>query len=108
LATINGVAADAPLAPGMHLLLPGRTDSAVAQDLPARTPPETSSGSLTVRAGDTLSSIAHRHGVRVDDLLRWNGLSRTATLRLGQRLRLSDSEHALGGAATAAAAPATP
>jgi membrane-bound lytic murein transglycosylase D len=110
LATINGVAADAPLAPGTHLLLPGRTDSAVAQELPLHAPQEASSGTLIVRAGDSLWSIAHRHGVRIDDLLRWNGLSRTATLRLGQHLRLSDSERALGGAVnvTAAAAPATP
>jgi membrane-bound lytic murein transglycosylase D len=108
LATINGVAADASLAPGTHLLLPGRPDSSVTQDLPAHAPQEASSGVLTVHAGDTLWSIAHHHGVRVDDLLRWNGLSRTTTLRLGQHLRLEATEHAAGGAATVAAAPATP
>ena len=109
LATINGVAADASLPPGTHLLLPGRTDTAVAQELPAHAPQEASPGTLTVHAGDTLWSIAHRHGVRIDDLLRWNGLSRTATLRLGQHLRLAAGEGALvGGATTAAAAPATP
>ena len=64
--------------------------------------------SYTVRKGDTLWSIAHHHDVRIEDLLRWNGLSRTATLRLGQHLRFDAREHTLGGAATAAAAPATP
>jgi membrane-bound lytic murein transglycosylase D len=108
LATINGVAADAPLAPGTHLLLPGRTDGAVTQELPTRTPREASSGILTVRAGDNLWSIAHQHGVSIDDLLRWNSLSRTSTLHLGQHLRIDAGEHALGGAATAATAPATP
>jgi membrane-bound lytic murein transglycosylase D len=108
LATINGVAADAVLAPGTRLLLPGRGDSTVTQELPARAQREAASSVVTVLAGDTLWSIAHRHSVHVDDLLRWNGLSRTATLRLGQRLRLDASEDTLGGATTAAAAPATP
>ena len=41
-----------------------------------------------VHAGDTLWSIAHRAGVRIADLLSWNGLHSDATLHLGQRLRL--------------------
>ncbi len=42
----------------------------------------------TVRSGDNLSVIAARFRVRVGDLTRWNGLSRTAILRPGQRLTL--------------------
>jgi LysM repeat protein len=80
----------------------------VAQELPTHAPLEASSGTLTVHAGDTLSSLARRHGVRIEDLLRWNGLSRSATLHLGQRLRLTANEQGLGGATTAAAAPAIP
>jgi membrane-bound lytic murein transglycosylase D len=95
LATINGHQADAQLAPGTRLLLPGLakdTDIAVAEPAPAAAddvftePPE----SLVVHAGDTLWDIAHRYGLHVDDLLRWNGLTRNATLRLGQHLLLNE------------------
>ena len=46
-------------------------------------------GTVVVHAGDTLWDIARRYGLHVDDLLRWNGLTRNTTLRLGQRLLLS-------------------
>lgn len=99
LATINGLKADTPLAPGTRLLLPGLakdTDLAVAEPAPAPTddsfaePPE----SLVVHAGDTLWDIARRYGLHVDDLLRWNGLPRSATLHLGQHLLLNEPDQA--------------
>lgn len=42
-------------------------------------------GNYRVRQGDTLSGIAKRHGVKVSQLKRWNGL-RSDRLRIGQRL----------------------
>lgn len=42
----------------------------------------------TVRAGDTLSSISKKYGVKVSDLQRWNGL-RGTTIQTGQRLTVS-------------------
>ena len=95
LATVNGVKADAALPPGTRLLLPGMakdTDLAVAEPAPPSgddslaEPPD----SLVVHAGDTLWDIAHRYGLHVDDLLRWNGLTKNATLRLGQHLLLNE------------------
>jgi LysM repeat protein len=44
--------------------------------------------SHTVVAGDTLSQIAEKHGVRTADLKRWNGI-KTDTIRLGQVLRIT-------------------
>ncbi|NKB47187.1 MAG: LysM peptidoglycan-binding domain-containing protein [Legionellales bacterium] len=42
-----------------------------------------------VRAGDTLSHIAKRHGVRVSDLQRWNPqVKQSGVIRPGQRLRV--------------------
>ena len=41
-----------------------------------------------VRSGDSLWTIARRHGTTVKKLLRWNALSADAVLRPGQRLRL--------------------
>ncbi len=42
----------------------------------------------TVRRGDTLSSIARRHGVSTKDLARWNGLKTSSRIKTGQRLSL--------------------
>lgn len=44
--------------------------------------------SYTVRRGDTLSSIARRHGVSTKDLARWNGLKTKSRIHAGQRLTL--------------------
>ena len=42
-----------------------------------------------VRKGDTLSKIAQRHGVSVNELCRLNNIKRTTILRLGQLIRYS-------------------
>jgi membrane-bound lytic murein transglycosylase D len=39
----------------------------------------------TVRSGDYLGKIAHKYGVRVVDVKKWNGLS-SSNLKVGQRL----------------------
>ncbi|MHA7284219.1 LysM peptidoglycan-binding domain-containing protein [Arthrobacter sp. TMS2-4] len=62
-------------------------------------------GVYTVTSGDTMGTIAAKHGVNLDALLATNGLSYASVIYPGQQLRLS------GGAATnvavsAAAVPA--
>ena len=42
-----------------------------------------------VAGGDSLWAIARRHGVSLTELLSWNGLSPSAVLRPGQRIRLA-------------------
>lgn len=42
-----------------------------------------------VRSGETLSTIAKKHGTTIDKLCRLNGIKRTTTLRIGQVLRCS-------------------
>ncbi len=42
-----------------------------------------------VKSGDTLGAIARRYGVSVDRICRYNNISKTSTLRIGQRLRYS-------------------
>jgi murein DD-endopeptidase MepM/ murein hydrolase activator NlpD len=49
--------------------------------------------SITVRSGDTLSSLSKRHGVSISQLRSLNGLS-SDRLRVGQTLRLSSSSSA--------------
>jgi|WetSurMetagenome_2_1015567.scaffolds.fasta_scaffold27996_2 lipoprotein NlpD len=41
-----------------------------------------------VKRGDTLSKIAHRHGLKASDLATWNGLRPPYQLHAGQILRL--------------------
>lgn len=47
-----------------------------------------SSPTYTVRAGDTITGIAIRHGLRTVDLLEWNGLYWSSTIYPGQELTL--------------------
>lgn len=44
----------------------------------------------TVARGDTLSSIAHRYGLRTEQLLRWNRLNTRSLIKPGTVLRLAD------------------
>lgn len=57
------------------------------------------SGVHTVRAGDSIYKLSRQHGIPVEELLRRNGLEETATLKIGQEIRLG------GGSAAVAAAP---
>jgi membrane-bound lytic murein transglycosylase D len=56
---------------------------------PASKPAPAKSASHTVRSGETLSGIGRRYGISVADLARWNGMSRSRPLRVGERLRLT-------------------
>jgi LysM repeat protein len=42
----------------------------------------------TVRAGDTLSSIASRFGTTVDQIKALNGLGSSSVIRIGEVLRI--------------------
>lgn len=55
---------------------------------PAATPNRTQDA-YVVRAGDSLWTIARRHGLALSDLLRWNRLEASAVLQPGQRIRLT-------------------
>jgi LysM repeat protein len=57
------------------------------------------SGVHTVRSGDSIYKLSRQHGIPVEELLRRNGLEETATLKIGQEIRLG------GGSAAVAAAP---
>jgi len=80
LAAANGIRNPRSLRPGQVLELPragGRTARAAAA-------PRT----YTVRSGDTLYSIAQRHGVTSSAIAELNGLRDRHKLSIGQRLRL--------------------
>ena len=67
------------------------------QSAPAQTAVRTAAASApayTVKAGDTITGIAIRQGLRTVDLLTWNGLSWSSTIYPGQVLRLAASASA--------------
>ena len=43
-----------------------------------------------MRAGETVGEIAERYGVGQSVLIRANGLGRSATIRVGQRLKIPE------------------
>lgn len=65
---------------------PARADSSAAVPATPKVPAE---GVHTVQRGETLYSIAARYGIDVRELARWNGISDTSVLSVGQTLRLT-------------------
>ena len=92
--------------PGTVLRIPGGSGTAAAVPAPAPSGAPSSSssgGSVTVRAGDTLSHLAVRHGVTVQALVSTNRISDSRLIYPGQVLRLPGS-----GSPAGASAPARP
>jgi len=83
LASANGVRNPNSLKAGQRLSIPGTGRTAAAT--PAA---KASARTYTVRKGDTLSSIARRHGVSVKDLVAANNLASKGHIRAGQKLRV--------------------
>lgn len=83
----NGLASTR-LKPGQRLALASSTRSAPAKVARQEKP---SADVHVVRKGDSLYSIARRHGMAVDDLKRINDLTNTR-LKIGQRLALASPE----------------
>jgi len=71
----------------------------------ARPVAQPAGGSYKVQRGDTLYSIAFRHGVDYRDLAGWNGIGAPYTIFVGQDLRLSPKSQAVASRPTAAAPP---
>lgn len=86
LAKWNGMAPGDTLKPGKRLVIwkkGSATVAAVGEDREV-----IRRVTYTVRSGDSLSRIASRFSVGVNEIVRWNGLSRNAILRPGKSLKL--------------------
>lgn len=59
---------------------------------PGQQPQAPSGGGATIQSGDTLSKIAARHGVSVEDLAKANGISDPNRIRAGQTLTIPGQE----------------
>lgn len=62
----------------------------VKQEEPAATPETPGTGGVhKIVKGDTLAGLSSKYGVSVDDLLKWNKLTKKSRLNIGQEIRLS-------------------
>jgi murein DD-endopeptidase MepM/ murein hydrolase activator NlpD len=86
----NHLSAGTTLQTGWQILVPRRMDSAPADDEPD--PGSPADGMYEVQAGDTLSEIAARFSVPLDDLARWNDLADASRIRTGMVLVLNGED----------------
>ena len=87
LAKWNGMAVRDPLRAGQNIVVWKQNDPTSIQ-ISQRKPSDTiKSISYTVRNGDSLSRIASRYNVSVNDLHRWNSLN-DKYLQPGQRIKV--------------------
>jgi len=104
LTATNHIAKPDKVREGLTLEIPDKAAAQVAAAKPISTATDTTADgvSYTVKAGDTLSSIASRSGVSVADIVSLNGLkSADALIREGRELKLPPSANAAAAAATA-------
>lgn len=108
--------APAPAAPHAASPVPTPENPFVATESPAPAPkpvaaapkpaaPAAAGALYTVAAGDTLNGVARRHGTTPAALAAANGLTPTAGLRIGQKLRLPGKNAAAAPARITTAAP---
>ncbi|TCM69899.1 LysM domain-containing protein [Acinetobacter calcoaceticus] len=82
-ADLNGLSVSSGVMVGQKLKLTGEPDAKVKQNNAAD-----DADSHTVKAGETLASVAKKYYMQPNYLADLNGLSRTANLRAGQRLKI--------------------
>ena len=96
LLSLNGLSQSSVIRPGQTLKLSGASNATVASPVSYKSTASSAStsGTYTVKAGDTLYRIAYNHGISLTTLLSINGLSETSTILPGQQLVVSGSAKA--------------
>ena len=72
-----------------HKLRAGQSLTLFHSPAPAVARPGSGTIKHTVRRGDSLWSIAKHYKVKVNDLMRWNDLSRNAVIQPGQSIKIN-------------------
>ncbi|MEK0153761.1 LysM peptidoglycan-binding domain-containing protein [Arthrobacter oryzae] len=106
---LNNLQPNTVIYPGQKIKLTGSA-SAPAPSAPAAKPAAPSLASTggsvyTVKAGDTLGAISARHGVKLSEVLGWNGLNMNSVIYPGQKIKIGSGQ-ATAPAAAPAAKPA--
>ena len=101
----NNLTKDSMIRVGQKLIIKGGATSGSTEIAKVAPAPIAEAAPLTrehvVRKGEFPAKIAKDYGVSVDDLLAWNNLDKSSTLRIGQKLAIK------GGSTTVPAAPGT-
>ena len=108
---LNNLQPNTVIYPGQKIKLSGSGGAPDATPAaPAPAAPAASGATYTVKAGDTLSAIASKHGVGLSDLFGWNGLNMRSIIHPGQKIKVSAGEAAPAPSPTLqpASAPAAP
>ena len=96
LARANDLTADSTLRLGKELSIPAAGSTTPVTASPSKSAPRTANASPTVnyvvQPGDTLWSIAARHGTKIEDIMARNDLDESALIRPGQCLVISGRE----------------
>jgi LysM repeat protein len=80
---------------------PASTSAAVSEPAPLAT--GDSSGVYVVKSGDSIDTIAKKHGVKASELMKLNNITNPKNLKIGQKLKMPTG----ATASTASAAPST-
>jgi lipoprotein NlpD len=103
---LAGCASEGPAPVEDHSLNAGTSRPRPAT--PASRPAAAPGGTYRVQRGDTMYSIAFRHGVDYRDLAQWNGISPPYTIYPGRELRLAPPHAAAAPKPPVAQAPPRP
>jgi LysM repeat protein len=107
LLSANGLRSTSIIYPGQKLRLTGTAKASPARTTAAKAAASgSSSGTYTVKAGDTLSGIAARNGTTLSKLLSANGLKSTSIIYPGQKLKLTGTAKAASSTASSSKSPA--
>lgn len=89
-------AADMPSVPATEATEPATAMATAPAEMPATVAPSTvdatvttGNGSYVVTQGDTLWSIADKHGIAHGDLAKWNNINDPRELQVGRKLTLT-------------------
>jgi len=93
---VNGIENPKLVQAGQRLVLPGSATAPSGRSRGSRANGGSTPGTVVVQPGETLSEIAERNGVGLQQLMRANGIENPKLVQAGQRLLLP------GGATTAA------
>ncbi|MFZ0331601.1 MAG: LysM peptidoglycan-binding domain-containing protein, partial [Acinetobacter bohemicus] len=94
IANINGINRNTGLRVGQRLKLSGeepvasKVEEKIEKVSAEKQNTEKQTDTHVVKSGETLSSIAKKYHLQLDYLTSLNGLSRTSTVRVGQRLKI--------------------
>jgi LysM repeat protein len=92
---LNNLQPNTIIYPGQKIKLSSSGSAPAATPAaPAPAAPAASGTTYTVKAGDTLSAIASKHGVGLSELFSWNGLNMRSIIYPGQKIKVSAGEAA--------------